>query len=213
MPSNSDSQCYFVQLQIDSYLDGDLSTPQQEEFNSHVHQCDACAREFHYAQAVQDTFLDLPQIDCDDHVLEPIYRLADGHPITEQPARPSFWSQLSDVITATPVFFRYAMPVAAVAIIAIVIMPTLTNQQQGMPMVAEQTTPTNSEQTEEYSPQDISQALQDLNLAIDYLNQVSQRTEVMIGDRFLVTPLQDSLNASFERASNRSQEPLQNGPI
>ena len=120
---------------------------------------------------------------------------------------------LSDVITATPVFFRYAMPVAAVAIIAIVIMPTLTNQQQGMPMVAEQTTPTNSEQTEEYSPQDISQALQDLNLAIDYLNQVSQRTEVMIGDRFLVTPLQDSLNASFERASNRSQEPLQNGPI
>ncbi|HAJ75249.1 MAG TPA: hypothetical protein DCM64_02225, partial [Gammaproteobacteria bacterium] len=188
MPSNSDSQCYFVQLQIDSYLDGDLSTPQQEEFNSHVHQCEACAREFHYAQTVQDAILDLPQINCDEQVLEPIYRLADGHSITEKPPRPSFWSQLSDVITATPVFFRYAMPVAAVAIIAIAITPILTNQQQGIPMVAEQ--------TEEYSPQDVRQALQDLNLAIDYLNQVSERTEVMIGDRFLVTPLQDSLNAS-----------------
>ncbi len=62
-----------------------------------------------------------------------------------------------------------------------------------------------NEVVEQYNPEDVSQALQDLNLAIDYLNQVSQRTEAMIGGRFLVTPLQDSINASFQKAGIRER--------
>ena len=70
-----------------------------------------------------------------------------------------------------------------------------------------------SEPVEEFSPADIALALQELNVAIDYLTQVSQRAEVMIGDRFLITPLQDSINASFSRARIRKNFPLNKGPI
>jgi hypothetical protein len=70
-----------------------------------------------------------------------------------------------------------------------------------------------SEPVEQYTPEDISQALDELNVAIDYLNRLSQRTEVMIGDRFLVSPIQDSLNASFQKAGIRENNPLNNGPI
>jgi len=75
MAKNSNSQCYFVQLQIDSFLDGDLGPQQRDEFQTHVHQCSACAQEFKYAQTLHDFILDMPQVDCDDRVLEPIHRL------------------------------------------------------------------------------------------------------------------------------------------
>ena len=210
MAKNSDSQCYFIQLQIDSFIDDDLSAPQRETFTSHIHQCKACANEFHYAQTVQVAILDLPLIDCEEYVLEPIHRLANGPAIDPETTSSSIWSQLGAMLSSTPVFARYALPLAAVAVVAIGVFPVLTEQPQNVPMLAEQTA---GGQVEEYSPEDIAKALQDLNLAIDYLNQVSQRTEVMIGDRFLITPLQDSLNASFERANARGQDRLQDDPI
>ncbi|MDA1371777.1 MAG: hypothetical protein O2971_13590 [Proteobacteria bacterium] len=210
MATNSDSQCYFIQLQIDSFIDDDLSAPQRETFTSHIHQCKACANEFHYAQTVQDAILDLPLIDCEENVLEPIHRLANGPAIAPETTSSSIWSQLGAMLSSTPVFARYALPLAAVAVVAITVFPVLTEQSLNVPMVAEHSA---GEQVEEFSPEDIAKALQDLNLAIDYLNQVSQRTEVMIGDRFLITPLQDSLNASFERASSRRQDRLQDDPI
>ena len=64
-----------------------------------------------------------------------------------------------------------------------------------------------------YKPEGVVQALEELNVAIEYLNQLTERTEVMIGERFLIAPLQDSLNASFERAGKRNSKPLNDGPI
>lgn len=212
MPSKNESQCYFVQLQIDGYLDAELSEAQQTVFMSHVQDCAGCANEFQYAQTVQDALLKFPQTDCDDLVLESIYRLAEN---TEQTnvgtgQKQSIASSLEGLLSAVPTFYRYGLTAALVAVVAVaisfsVINPTentLSNEQ----LIA-------SEIADQYSPEDVYQALQELNLAIDYLNQVSQRTETMIGGRFLVTPLQDSINASFQRASIRESDPLQNGPI
>ena len=69
MPSNTESQCYFIQLQIDGYLDGDLSEAQSGVFMSHVQGCSGCASEFQYAQTIQDAVLELPQMSCADSVL------------------------------------------------------------------------------------------------------------------------------------------------
>lgn len=208
MPSNNDSQCYFVQLQIDGYLDGELNEVQQNEFMSHVHDCVACAKEFRYAQTVQDAVMELPQLECQDSVLEPIHRLAgNDNPTTEDRQKISFSDQLSALLNTIPVYFRYGLTAAVVAVVAVVVSTNvLTPLESPDQLVA-------SEAVEQYSPEDISEALNELNVAIDYLNQVSQRTEVMIGDRFLVTPIQDSINASFERARSRARDPLQNGPI
>ena len=208
MPANSDSQCYFAQRQIDSYLDGQLSQAQQETFMYHVQGCQDCARELQYAQIMHDAVLDMPLVDCEEQVLEPVYRLAQGGGKTG--ATDSFWTQVGDLFRGVPAFARYGMAAAAVALVAVATFPVLFNREQPAPLVAEQAT---TEPVEEYAAEDIQQALEDLNLAIDYLNQVSQRTEVMIGDRFLVTPLQDSFNASFERARIRRQDQLQDDPI
>lgn len=208
MPSNSESKCYFIQLQIDGYLDGDLSEAQQGVFMSHVQDCSACASEFRYAQTVQDVVMELPQIECEDFVLQPVHSLTsaakqgkkenDGH---------SLLTQISGMLNAVPLYFRYGFSAALVAVIAVAIsFSVVTPIEEPEQLIA-------SESVEQYSPEDVALALQELNVAIDYLNQLSQRTEVMIGDRFLVTPLQDSINASFQRTRVRENDPLQNGPI
>lgn len=214
MPSNSESQCYFVQLQIDGYIDGDLSQPQQEVFMAHVQGCQACAQEFHYAQLVQDTILELPQLDCSDQVLEPIHRLSKADDNLQDRERTgnqqSLWTQIKDLFVAAPAFARYGLPMALSVVVAVFISSSVLNPVETNSVDNNQIA---LEPVEVYSPEEIFQALQDLNIAMDYLNQMSKRTEAMISDRFLVTPLQDSINASFEKASRADKNSLQNDPI
>lgn len=214
MLSNSESQCYFVQLQIDGYIDGDLSQQQQEVFMSHVQSCQACAQEFHYAQLVQDTILELPQLDCSEQVLEPIHRLsrADGkeEDRIRSGNRQSLLSQIKDLFISAPAFARYGLPMALSVVVAVFISSSVLNPVETNSVDNNQLA---LEPVEVYSPEEIFQALQDLNTAMDYLSQMSERTEAMIGDRFLVTPLQDSINASFEKVSSRDEDSLRNDPI
>jgi len=208
MPSNNESQCYFVQLQIDSYLDGELDEAQQGVFVSHVQDCAACASEFRYAQTVQDSVLELPQIECKDSVLEPVYRFAAEHDEPDSaPERSSIVSRLAELFRPIPLTLRYGVSAAAIAVIAVAVSNSvLAPGDAPVPVVASETDP-------QYSQEDIAQALGELNVAIDYLNELSQRTEVMIGDRFIVSPIQESINASLEKAGMREYDPLQNGPI
>jgi len=208
MSSNGESKCYFIQLQIDGYLDGDLSEAQQGVFMSHVQDCSACASEFRYAQTVQDAVMELPQIECEDFVLEPIHSLtAAERPMKEKGYRDSLFTQVTGLLNSIPLYFRYGFSAALVAVVAVAVsFSVVAPIEEPGQLVA-------SEQVEQYSPEDIALALQELNVAMDYLNQLSKRTEVMIGDRFLVTPLQESINASFQRARTRENDPLQNGPI
>ncbi|MEX0962431.1 MAG: hypothetical protein WDZ52_00105 [Pseudohongiellaceae bacterium] len=208
MPNSNESQCYFIQLQIDGYLDQELNEAQQLVFVSHVQACAVCASEFRYAQTVHDAVMELPQIDCMDSVLEPVYRSAAAESQTAEPRqRESLPSQLGAFLYGLPLYFRYGLSSAVVAVIALAVsFSVITPRDKPEQLVA-------NESAEQYSAEDISRALEELNVAIDYLNQLSQRTEVMIGDRFLVSPIQDSINASFEKAMMRESDPLQNGPI
>lgn len=213
MTNSSDSQCYFVQLQIDGFLDGDLSEAQQGVFMSHVHDCAGCASEFRFAQTVQDAVLDLPMLDCDEYVLEPIHRLSNSETqgnIGSSSSSESFIDQLMNLVNAVPVFLRVGVPVAAATVLGIMISSSLLNQDQNQEFSTPQVV---AEVSPQYAPEEISQALDDLNLAIEYLNKVNRRTEVMISERFLVNPLQDSLNASFQRAGMNDDTPIQNDPI
>jgi hypothetical protein len=64
-----------------------------------------------------------------------------------------------------------------------------------------------------FDAEQVRMALEELNTAIDYLNRVSQQTETMIGERFVVLPLQQSVNSSLRRASFSGNEDRQAGPI
>jgi hypothetical protein len=205
MQSSNHSQCYFVQLQVDSFLDGELPDAQQQVFLGHVQACASCAAELHFARSLHDAVLDLPLLDCPDMVLEPAYKIASAAPAE------SWWTTLWTWLHAAPLSFRIAAPAFAVLLLAVALNAGFYVDGPA-PQIA-------VEETEQYSPEEVQQALNDLNLAIDYLNEVSQRTEVMIGERFLLNPLKESINASFDRAgpSNSSnagpQTTIQNNPI
>lgn len=207
MTEKNDSQCYFVQLQIDSYLDGEMNEPQREVFASHVHQCLACAAELRLAQSIHDAVLDLPALDCPDELLEPVYRLTRQD--KQQQTGESAWQGLLNWLGAAPAMIRYAVPAAALTALVLSLAPALTLNEQPQPAVAVQT----ATGEPEYTPEEVVAALRDLNTAINYMNEVSERTEVMIGDRFIVSPLQETLNASFEHLLDDDAENVSNGPI
>jgi anti-sigma factor RsiW len=215
MQTSSDSQCYFVQLQIDSFLDGELVLAQQEVFMGHVHSCQACAKELHFARNLYDAVMDLPLVDCSDLTLEPVHRISQ---LERQPkptparAPAGFWQPINDWLSATPLSLRLALPALALTVVVISMSGELL--QTEVPLPNQQA---GNAAVDSYSAEQIQKALQDLNLAIEYLNDVSQRTEVMIGERFVVTPLQESLNASFDRPRlnrrNEGSRGLRNDPI
>lgn len=60
---------------------------------------------------------------------------------------------------------------------------------------------------------EVRKALEELNTAIDYLSRVSRQTETVIGERFVVLPLQQSVNSSLRGASFSGNEDRQAGPI
>jgi len=211
MVRNNDSQCYFVQLQIDSYLDGDLGAQQRDEFQTHVHQCQACAQEFKYAQTLHDFILGMPQVDCDDQVLEPLHRLGGGAK-PASPQHPTIWQGLRDWVNSIPVFPRYAVPALLLVVLITPVINRLSAPQTAAPMLAEQAA-VNATLEPEFTPEEVRQALMDLNVAMKYLNGMGLRTEVMIGDRFLISPIQDSINASLDVMSDRIDNPLDNDSI
>jgi anti-sigma factor RsiW len=209
MPETNESQCYFVQLQIDSFLDGELAAAQRDAFLAHVQQCQQCGNEYRYAQTVQDEVLGLPLLDCAELALEPIHRLAEGSQVDPGSPASAWWGRLGDLVHGTPLLLRYAVPALALAVLALLLLPVVSSPQQETTLMAGQSARTEPA----YKPEDVVQALEELNVAIEYLNQLTERTEVMIGERFLIAPLQDSLNASFERAGKRNSKPLNDGPI
>ena len=68
--SSEQTQCYAMQLQIDTFLDGDLVGEQQLAFVGHVAECRGCAHELRYAQHLYESVLDLPKADCSDALVD-----------------------------------------------------------------------------------------------------------------------------------------------
>ena len=214
MSNNTESQCYIAQLQIDNYLDGDLSENQQENFLQHVNACAECAAEFRYAQTIQDGLLDLPLLDCSEQALQAARELA-GTAEEGKDGKPGsfilFIAETLQWFGAAPSALRYAIPVLLLATVAMITLPQLAPERQltdgAIPVATIQAGQAVTTQVD-YSPEEVAQALQDLTLAIEYLNEVSERTESMVGGRFLMRPLQNRLNASFERVRTNVQSEI-----
>ncbi len=68
--SSEQTQCYAMQLQIDTFLDGELEGEQQLAFVGHVAECGDCAHELRYAQHLYESVLDLPKADFSDALVD-----------------------------------------------------------------------------------------------------------------------------------------------
>ena len=233
--SSEQTQCYAMQLQIDTFLDGELEGEQQLAFVGHVAECRGCAHELRYAQHLYESVLDLPKADCSDALIDNLVAISsqkrvqqheahEGHgektgALTEssrQPSRVGFFAQLDQFFSdRLPLTIGFAALSTLVIAVVIVMAPGVDNAPQ--PLVAE-VTPDLSGENAAMSPAafdaaEVRMALEELNTAIDYLNRVSRQTETMIGERFVVLPLQQNVNSSLRRASFSGNEDRQAGPI
>jgi hypothetical protein len=68
--SSEQTQCYAMQLQIDTFLDGELEGERQLAVIGHVAECGGCAHELRYAQHLYESVLDLPKADCSDALVD-----------------------------------------------------------------------------------------------------------------------------------------------
>ena len=245
--SSEQTQCYAMQLQIDTFLDGELEGEQQLAFVGHVAECGDCAHELRYAQHLYESVLDLPKADFSDALVDNLVAISsqkrvhqherherherhEGHEGHEehrgktgalaetfrQPSRVGFFAQLDPFFSdRLPLTIGFAALSTLVIAVVIVMAPRVDNAPQ--PLVAEVTPDLSAENAAmipaAFDAAEVRMALEELNTAIDYLNRVSRQTETMIGERFVVLPLQQSVNSSLRRASFSGNEDRQAGPI
>ena len=212
MTTKNESQCYAIQLQFDAFFDGEMSETRQDTFLAHINDCADCAAEFRYARTVHDGLLDLPVLDCSEATAERAKRLARDSEAMGDTA-PSGWDTFLQWLGSTPALIRYAIPVLAIGMIGLIALPqwqssvpvatVADTERQPIPAAAVDvlTLPA------DYTAAEIVQALSELNLAIQYLNQVSERTESMVGGRFL-RPFSGGLEATYKRMEVDADEEL-----
>ncbi|MDG2163970.1 MAG: hypothetical protein P8M31_11070, partial [Gammaproteobacteria bacterium] len=198
-------------------------------------ECGGCAHELRYAQHLYESVLDLPKADCSDALVENLVEISsqkrvqpheghEGHEdktgalaeTSRQPSRVGFFAQLDQFFSdRLPLTIGFAALSTLVIAVVIVMAPRVDNAPQ--PLVAEVTPDLSAENAAmipaAFDAAEVRMALEELNTAIDYLNRVSRQTETMIGERFVVLPLQQSVNSSLRRASFSGNEDRQAGPI
>jgi hypothetical protein len=218
------SSCYAAQLQIDSFLDGELSNGHEQGFLAHVGGCVECAQELRYAQQLYEAVMDLPSVDCGaafdarvDALIagrEPRSAQGESRIAQGRQRNTSLLESFFDVLRGRGAWSATAMGLCAV-VVAVVVTLLATNDgratRQEAPQIAEAVVERATPATT-FDAADVRVALEELNTAIDYLNRVSRQTEEMIGERFVVLPLQQSISGSLRRASFERDADAQ-GPI
>lgn len=221
MQTSNNSQCQLFQLHIDAFLDNELEAARSADFQAHMAGCQACRQELDFARQLHRSVISLPILDCSDQALEPVDRLFEvvAEPAANPwPATPvgqrnpgGFRHALETLLRAIPLPVRVGVPLAAALLLAV-------GPGRGLlvpgpaPEIASQL-PTDNGQPR-YTQEEIVQAMQDLELALNYLGQISARTEVMIENRFLLRQLESSINASFsEDPRSNSGDEVNDGPI
>ena len=208
------SRCYAVQLQIDTFLDGDLADSPAQGFIEHVGSCAACARELRFAQHLHDRVLDMPMLDLSDAVVDELLTKVRSEPQQGDatPARPraepgGFLPGMRAAFVGLGgrglALFSVVFLVLAVGVVQFS-RPT-SNKPQLADSQALVGTPTELES--------VRVALEDLNLAIDTLNRLSRKTESLVGERFVLQPLREGVLGTVREAIYEPQQQDVRGPI
>ena len=207
MSDNKFSQCEMNQLHIDPYLDGELESDRLLEFEQHLTACASCRAELEYAQVLHRAVVTLPRLDCADTALEPVHRMLAANNTQSQTSskHTRWWDHWRDAFRGTPAYLRYAIPAIAVFAIGAGLSFNWQQSVTGSPAAdLASNSATADSPAPVYTEAEIRQALADLTLAMDYLENVTQRTSTMVRDRFVLQQLNESINASFRA---REEEP------
>lgn len=211
------SPCYAMQLQVDSFLDGELRSESEHAFLAHVAGCAECAHELRFAQHLHEAVLDLPSVDCADTLVDSIYSATKpaSNSVLVQGGQPPLTTRWRDLVAKLSPPSPLALSLGALALCAVAAALSVGVSVETRSQAPELASVAPAQELAERSvdSEEVRAALTELNTAIEYLNRVSRQTEAMIGERFVVWPLQQNVDSSLRRASFRLNEGLNDGPI
>jgi len=199
-----------MRLLIDPYLDKELEQERCHLFDLHIEECEACGQELEYARRFHRELVSLPALDCRDQAFEPIDRLMAGHRAVQPRTAKTSLVELFQWLTAAPGVIKYGFSVLLIAVLLNGLLAQYRNSSVEVPAgpdtaLIDPAAPSEAE---------VRRAFEELQVAIDYLEQVSQRAGVLIEDRFLEQQLKNSINASLRISADPSLDGNNiNGPI
>ena len=212
MSSLDQSLCQLMQMRIDSLLDGELEAVRKAELQAHLQQCTDCEAELAYAQRLHSAVRQLPALDCGPAGQQSLDRLLAVAGTTAKIDSPPGWlNRLWAGWQTFPLVLRYALPVVAVLVFAAGLglgRMQGTGQEQEVPLAVRQ----EAAPSLDYSPEEIRQAMADLELALNYLESVSRRTSALVRDELLAERLGEALNVST-RIQNNDPQTMQDAGI
>lgn len=200
-----ETACQNVLLQIDSYLDRELAPAQEQALLAHVAQCPPCQAELRYAQALHERLTALPLMEAPAATLGSIERLMQtASAPTPLPSRRPLLARWSSL----------ALAASLVAAVALGFGLGRLNGPGSAPTDMAQLTdpqPTDS-QPQVYSQQEIIKAIEDMQLAISYLQEVTERTGTLVEGQ-LLQQMRRSVNAALPESLQPEEDSTNNGPI
>ena len=202
----NDSHCQMTLLQIDAYLDKELDSGQEQALLAHASQCASCATELEYAMALHQQVTNLPLMDCPDSALEPI-----EHLMSSTRKRTAGFGTRS---LRLPGFFGSFQPgfnlaMAGATAIALVVGFALGRMGESPVSQTQLAQEETSRRSESYTQEEIIRAIEDMEMAISYLQEVTERTGSLVESQ-LLEQVRISVNAS---SSENGTPGASNGPI
>lgn len=184
MSNTNNTECGIIQLQIDSLLDNELDSNQQQPVLDHVRVCPDCASEYLLARSVRDAMLDMPRPKLPPELLASVLEQSAAQPLTLA-ARIGAFVSVPWIRLAVPAF-------AALAAVAVWLQFTLTTPEQ--PQIATEAV------EEQYTSEELVVAIQDLNTTIQTLNEITESMQIRFGDRMVSLPVFSLPALSIENA-------------
>ena len=207
MSDSKQTTCSIVQIRIDSLLDRELRPQEQQTVLDHIHSCPDCGREYLLAKAVHDAMLDMPRPEVPPELLANVYRQT----IRKRVSLADRLRELADRVFPVPAW-RLAVPAFAVlAAVTVWLQFSQSSPQDAPPLPIAQAP--QAIDTEQYSREELIVAIEDLNVTIQTLNEITESMRTRLGDRMINLPVISMPALSIDNVDSGDAAPAIDDPI
>ncbi len=207
MSNNDKITSSILQMRIDNLLDQELEPQEQRKLLDQIHSCPDSGREYLLARAMHDAMLDMPRPEMPAELLANVYRQT----LRKRVSLAERLRNLADTAFPAPAWRLAAPAFAALAAVAIWLQfsPSSPQDSPSPPIVQ---TPRMTD-TEQYSREELIVAIEDLNVTIQTLNEITESMRTRLGDRMINLPVISMPALSIDNADSGDAAPAINDPI
>jgi anti-sigma factor RsiW len=165
--------CEWVQDQIESSIDGELSRAELAGFESHLSVCPACREEWEFAKEIKENLAGLPQPSCPERVAKAVWEKISKREKEGLPVRTSLWGKGGGRLWGwRPAFAAGCAMVFAIGLWSVFHQPPAPQQATEA-----------SKPLEAISPQDLALATRQVEVTLAYVEHVGRQSLLAAGNR------------------------------